>query len=191
MKVITSKVPNRPGETTPLEPGVRLPPLELLTVERQPFDPAAAALETPQIMVYFRGTWCPQGEAQMLELRDVQARIEALGYHLAGVCPDRPHVIAEWTRKHRIGFPVLSDPDMSAAIALGIAWRPDPADIAEYRAQGIDVQTASGGEPLLSIPGIFFVHSDGRVGFVFAHPDHTMRMPAEVLLAIARATTET
>jgi len=190
MTVTTPKVPARPGETTPLEPGARLPHVELLTVENQAFDLGAAAAEAPQILVFFRGTWCPQGEAQMLELRDVQARIESLGYQLVGICPDRPHVIAEWTARHRIGFPVLSDPDMSAALAFGIAWKLDTQGVAEYSKMGLDVEAISGREHLLPIPGIFFVHTDGKVGFVFAHPDHTMRMPAEVLLAIARATTE-
>ena len=191
MTVTTSRVPARPGETTPLEPGARLPQVEIETVEGQAFDLGAAASESPQILIFFRGTWCPQGQSQILELRDFQARIESLGYHMIAICPDRPEVIEEWVTRHRVGFPVLCDRYMSAALAFGIAWRPDSAQLATFRDQGIDIAGASGqNHHLLPVPGIFFVHTGGKIGFVFAHPDHTMRMPAEVLLAIARATTE-
>ncbi len=76
---------------------------------------------------------------------------------------------------------------MSAARTLGIAWRLGSDILEKYAGYGIDVEDASGHDHhILPVPTVL-VTKEGVIHYHYIHPDHTHRIPTEVLRAMVKA----
>ena len=54
-------------------------------------------------------------------MRDARKELAKAGIEVIGISPDAPATQDRFDRKHDLGFPLLSDPDHTAAKAYG-AW---------------------------------------------------------------------
>lgn len=141
----------------------------------------------PAVVTFYRGGWCPYCNRHIGALKSIDADLRALGYRLLFVSPDRPEVLYESLKEPDVTFTLLSDASMSAARALGIAFRVDDPTHEKYRSFGIDLDAASGYDHLqLPVPAVFVVRRDGRIAYVHANPDYTQRLSPEALLEAAR-----
>ena len=78
---------------------------------------------------------------------------------------------------------------MTAARALGLAYQLDAATLEAYRGYGIDLEAASGRDHhSLPVPAMLVYDPSGVLRFSYVNPDHTVRLPTDVLLAMAKAT---
>ena len=77
--------------------------------------------------------------------------------------PDRPEKLKGPAEKHKLKYRLLSDSEMIAAKALGIAFRVDDATVNKYKTDyGIDLEADSGQKHhLLPVPSVFLVGRDG------------------------------
>ena len=66
-----------------------------------------------------------------------------------------------------VGFQLLSDPDLRAAHAYGVAYRQE-------------------GKSGLPVPAVFIVDTDRHVQFEYVNPRYQVRLGRDVLLAAAR-----
>ena len=90
--------------------------------------------------------------------------------------------------QHDLGFQLLSDSSMTAAVQFGLAWQMPQSLVEKYTTYGIDLVAASGqAHHVLPVPAVFVVGTDGVVRFQYVNPDHRVRLDAEVLLTAARA----
>ena len=103
------------------------------------------------------------------------------------VSPDLPENLRATIEKHALTFELLSDADMDAARELGVAFQLDAATLEAYRGYGIDLEAASGRDHhLLPLPTVLVLDADGVIRFAYINPDHTVRLPSEVLVAMAK-----
>lgn len=58
---------------------------------------------------------------QACSIRDARAELAAAGVAALGVSPDKPQTQKKFAQKYGLGFPLLSDPEHTAARAYG-AW---------------------------------------------------------------------
>lgn len=70
-----------------------------------------------------------------------------------------------------LGFPLASDPDLAASRRLGIVFGKE-------------------GGRKLPVPAVFLVGTDGKILFSFVHPDYSVRLDPDILIAAARAAGE-
>ncbi len=65
------------------------------------------------VLVFFRSAkWCPFCQRQLIELEKSAAKeIEKRGFNLVGVSYDDVNVLAKFSKKRKISFPLLSDTD--------------------------------------------------------------------------------
>lgn len=111
-----------------------------------------------------------------------------MGYQVLAVSADSPEHLAQSKAKHQMGYRLLSDHSMAGARALGIAWKMDTSTYMKYKQYGIDVEQASGEKHrILPVPAAFIIGTDSKISFVYANPDHTVRVPSRVLLEAAKA----
>ncbi|BCR03567.1 hypothetical protein DESUT3_06360 [Desulfuromonas versatilis] len=124
----------------------------------------------------------------MGELVRIEPQLLELGYQILAVSADKPEFLKQSQQKHKPNYRLLSDSDMQAAQAFGIAFQVDTATYRKYQEFGVDLEEASGRtHHLLPVPTAFVVGSDGTIRFSYANPDYKTRVDSEVLLAAARA----
>ncbi len=119
-----------------------------------------------------------------MELRQNYDRITEIGFHVIAINPDTPDNSRQAQERYRLPFPVLSDSQMEAATAFGLAWRVTGRD-ADYYAK---LQRASGEtHRLLPAPAYFVVDTAGLIWFEYVNPNYRVRPPFELMLAGAQA----
>lgn len=110
-----------------------------------------------------------------------------MGYRLIAISPDRLAKVRETIEKHHPEFLLLSDSQMVAAQAFGVAYRVDEATLTQLMNFGIDLEDASGEKHhQLPVPAVFLAGENGMIQFHYGHPDYKVRLDPELLLAAAR-----
>jgi peroxiredoxin len=178
-------------ELKPLMIGQPIPDTPLTTAEGEPFSLQAAAKEQPLVLIFYRGGWCPFCNRHLAQLQEAEPQLRALGYRILAVSPDRPEKLKESMASGGMTYTLLSDSDMAAAKAFGIAFELDAPMLEKLASYNIDIEDASGRtHHLLPVPAVFLVGQDGVVDFTYANPDYKVRLAPEVLLAAAKAALE-
>jgi peroxiredoxin len=95
-------------------------------------------------------------------------RLRELGYRLIAIGPDTPSEASELARDLGLGFPVVSDVDLSLTRRFGIVFRSPDRDP-------------------LPVPAVYVVDEEGSITFHYVHPDYRIRLHPDLLLAAARA----
>lgn len=127
----------------------------------------------------------------MGQLHRIEQDILDLGYQILAVSADKPANLQPTVDRHSLGYTLLSDADLEAAKAFGLAFRLDQATLDRYKTFGIDLEEVSGHEHhSLPVPAVFIFDSEGRVAFEYVNPDYRVRIPPDLLLAAARTFAE-
>ena len=84
-------------------------------------------------------------------------------------------------------YHLLSDNEVNAARAFGIAYRMDDATYAKYKTYGLDLEESQGAKHHeLPVPAVFVVDRLGSIRFAHTNADYTQRLPAQQVLDAAR-----
>lgn len=177
-----------PDQIRPILLGSKLPQVALRTLDGKATTLHAQVAGKPAILVFYRGGWCPYCNLQLSQLRLIQKDVEALGYRIIAISPDRPEELRKTLGKNKLDYTLLSDSKADALRAFGIGYRVDARTMAEYKRYGIDLIAASGQlHPALPVPSVFIVDGRGELQFSYSHPDYRIRIPGSVVLAAAKA----
>lgn len=181
-------VPITAEEVRPLPEGSHAPAF----VVRRPdgadwrFDPGR--LQSPVMLIFYRGGWCPYCNAHLAALREAEAELRHMGFEVLFLSADRPEKLHASLKEPMPGYTLLSDSRMQAARAFGIAFRVDDATVRRYLERGIDLEAASGeAHHELPVPAVFLIDQRGVIRFVHANPNYKVRISAAELLAAARS----
>ena len=175
----------------PVRTGQMAPGFTVRTVDDEPyvFDPQN--LDAPTVIVTFRGGWCPYCNLHLSELRHAVPEIAAKGVNVLFLSGDRPELLySSLERETRedidgLDYTILSDAEINAAKALGIAFMADPGYIARREASGDIDGSSMKNFGVLPVPAVYVIDRSGRVTFSFVEADYKVRLPAEDLLAAA------
>lgn len=176
-----------PTSIRPLLIGSPVPEARIRLPDGKEADLKKLLSAKPTVLIYYRGSWCPYCMKHLKEMSKAAAEFEALGYQVVAISPDRPEIAAKSAKNLGSGIQVLSDSDLVAAQAFGLAFKVDPAMQTKLKQYGIDIQKASGRDHLsLPVPAVYLIDSEGKVSFSYANPDYTQRMGKEVIRAVAK-----
>lgn len=142
----------------------------------------------PLIVVFFRGGWCSYCDLQLREWQKHHAALHRLGATLLAISPQAPERSIETTQKNGLGFPLLTDTNLVAANAFGIAFTLPP-ELVEYFAEiGTDIPVLDGnGSWALPVPATYVIDSQGVILYADVEPDYRKRPdPANALLAVEK-----
>jgi len=179
------------AETNPVKAGEMAPGFTVRTVEGEPwvFDPEN--LDAPAVIVTFRGGWCPYCNLHLSELRHVVPAIAEQGVDVLFLSGDRPELLYSSLKLETqedikgLGYTILSDANIEAARALGLAFFADPDYIARREASG-DIDGSSMKDfGVLPVPAVYVIDRSGKITYAFVEPDYKVRLPAADLLAAA------
>jgi peroxiredoxin Q/BCP len=79
----------------------------------------AEQLGTPQLLVFYPMDDSPVCTAQLCDYRDGIEQFADLGIDVVGISPDSPESHQAFRERHKLPFPLLSDPDYEAARLYG------------------------------------------------------------------------
>ncbi len=174
-------------EQTALQVGAAAPDLTLPDATAKPVRLADLWARGPLVVIFYRGGWCPYCN---LELRAWQQQLDALtaaGASLVAISPQTPDNSLSTAEKNALAFPVLSDSDLAASEAFGVAFELPPALVELYAKVGNDLPTLNGnGRWVLPVPATYVIGRDGRIAQAHVEADYRERAePAEVLRQLA------
>ncbi len=171
--------------------GAALPDAQLRTVEGQAVALKDALAGKPAVLVFYRGGWCPYCNTQLSGLRLIRKELDALGYQLIAISPDTPEELKKTLDGQALDFQLLSDSRAEAIRGFGVGYRVDAAMLKKLGEYGIDLEKASGEtHHVLPVPAVFVIDEAGILQFSYVHPDYTVRVPQDVVLAAAKAIKE-
>ena len=185
-------LPASAEETTPLITGDRAPAFTVRTVDDEPFEFDPENLARPTILISFRGGWCPYCNMHLSELRTVIPELSKKGFDVLFLSNDRPELLYSSLKRETqesidgLDYVILSDADISAAMALGTAFRIDKGLTDYLEQKNRDYAGSSiGKHNALAVPAVYVVNRSGEIVFDFVNPDYKIRLSAEELLAAA------
>ncbi len=95
-----------------IEPGVQLPDTRL--------NLRTFLSDGPLLVLFYTEAQTPLCTQQLCAFRDDEEMILELNASVVAVSSDPPEVLEEFKAKHRLPFPLLSDPELEAAGAFGV-----------------------------------------------------------------------
>ena len=113
-----------------------------------------------------------------------------LGYQVLAIGADSPEGLRPTLEKHQITYTLLSDADMSASAAFGLAFRLGDDILKKYDGYGIKLTAVHDGHYWLPVPAVYIVGADGRIAYAHADPDYRVRLSMPDLMAAARQALE-
>lgn len=144
----------------------------------------------PAVISFNRGHWCSFCRIELTMLAAVEPEIAAHGARVVSIMPDRQSFIRLLPRTVTERITILSDPDNSYAMSLGLAiWVGEPLT-ALMRERNLCLDEFQGNAAwMLPIPATFVVARDGTVLARHVDPDFRRRMEVdEILQALRNAT---
>ena len=173
-------------EHTALQSGMNAPSISLLDINGQAVNLAEFWQTEILVVVFYRGGWCPYCN---LELRAWQTHLESLkslGAGLIAVSPQTADNSLSTAEKNQLQFTVLSDTNLEAAKAFGIAFEMPENLIDLYKSFGNDLSVVNGnGRWVLPLPATYVIGRDGKIIYAHVEADYRVRAePAEVLARI-------
>ena len=178
----------------PLAVGDQAPRFVVETADSEAFDFNPGKLDKPAMLLVFRGGWCPYCNVYLSDMRHVIPQIRALGIDVLFLSGDRPELLYDSLERQvqedidGLDYTILSDANAQASIALGIAFKAGQRTIDYVNNKGDGYRKSSmERHGILPVPAVFAIGRDGVIAFTFINPDYKNRLPADELLAAARA----
>lgn len=180
-------VPTDPAKVKPMQVGAAAPAFDARTATGEPFRFEPRALQRPAVVIFYRGGWCPYCNAHLGELRNTEPQLISMGYDVLFLSADRPEKLRQSLKEKDLNYTLLSDAQMSAARAFGVAFHVDDATVQRYKQYNIDLEAASGAtHHELPVPAVFIIDRQGVIRFAHWDPDYEVRMKGAEILAAAR-----
>jgi len=171
----------------PLQAGERLPDVSVQDASGAPVAlQDLLAADGPLVIVFYRGSWCPLCTRHFQQLLKIQPELAQRNAKLVAISPDTPENSAANQKRLELPFPLLSDPDLKATRAFGLAFQVDDETVKKYTGFGIHLaKSADSGQYALPVPAVYLVDGEGEIRFAHSNPDYSQRLdPAAILQEI-------
>lgn len=174
------------ADVRPLQVGAAAPAFTVRTAAGEAFEFQPDGLDGKQLLIFYRGGWCPYCNKHLKSLRHVVPKLREAGIEVLFLSADRPERLAATLAESELDYTLLSDAAMSAARAFGLAFVVDDETIKKYLSYGIDLEAASGYDHhQLPVPAVYLIGADGKVEYMFADADYKIRLQPDQVLAAA------
>lgn len=174
-------------DTKPLKAGDTIPDVTVKTADGKPVNLKEAVAGQPAVLIFYRGGWCPFCSKHLKGVQDVAPELTAMGYQILGISGDQPDQTKESIPKLKVDYTLLSDGDLEAAKAFGLAFQLDDSTIERYENFGIKMMTSDGeSRTTLPVPAVYVVAKDGTILYEYHDPDYKVRLDPEELVAEAK-----
>lgn len=170
----------------PLAVGEKMPNANVRQADGETVNLSELTRNQNTVLVFYRGGWCPYCTTQLKELVHIEARLREAGWQIIALSPDSPAKLREALEESEFPYQLISDNEVNAAKAFGLAFTVDDKGFDLLKGFGIDLEAASGRyHRMLPVPGVFLVDETGTISFAHHDPDYKKRLSTEELLDAA------
>ncbi|WP_102531566.1 peroxiredoxin-like family protein [Shewanella sp. 10N.286.52.B9] len=175
----------------PLMNGQQIPNLDLKDVAGNKVNLLALTAAKPTIFFFYRGGWCPFCNVQMGQLKAIEPKLIEMGFQLVGISPDSPAKLKASMNDNKLDYLLLSDENMTASQAFGIAFYTSEKVTSMYRAK-LSVENTLWTTPVgeqrlvLPVPAVYLADKTGLVHFQYINPNYKVRPAPELILTAAK-----
>ncbi|WP_304180173.1 peroxiredoxin family protein [Phenylobacterium aquaticum] len=149
--------------------GAKAPALHAVDLKGAPVSVRKLSGKNGLVLVFFRSAkWCPYCQKQLIDMKDAPAPLAARGYKLAALSYDPTEVLAQFTEKREIPYPLLSD---LGSVTID-AWK--------LRDTRYKPESFAWGVPYASI---YVISPKGVVTAKLAEEDYKVRPPLSAILS--------
>ena len=146
------------------------------------------ARQSPTVVVFFQGTWCPYCCTQLATLEETLPELRAFGATLVVASPQVSGLSPEIVEKD---FEIAIDEGNRSAALWGLDFVVDGELRELYLACGVDLPHFNGDDSwVLPLPGAFVVAPDRTILFSKVHADDRLRPEPSNLLDAVRSWSE-
>jgi len=132
--------------------------------------------ESPIVLTFYRGEWCPYCNIELAALQKALPEIEQAGAKLIAISPELPDYSLTIIEKHDLKFDILSDQDGKVQKLFGLEFQVPEALRPVYEDLGIDIQSHNGnGLFTLPVPATYIIDQTGTIRYHFVNVDYTKR----------------
>jgi peroxiredoxin len=182
---LPSDVAENPETVKPLDAGAPAPDGQVRDLDGH-MRLFHSYLDRPTVVIFYRGGWCPYCNSQMETLMAWEPKLEALGYRILALSPDKPERMRESLEKHKLTYTLLSDSRLDLARAFGLAYRVGAIQSTALWLHGINLEGYSGeSHRWLPVPAAYVLDTKGIVRFKYFNPDYTVRVDPNALYQAA------
>lgn len=178
--------------TEPLGIGDTIPTGHLKSETDRDVDLRALVAESPTVLIFYRGGWCPYCRRHLAELAEIVPALDEAGFRILAISPDQPSKLRAKPDFGELPYTLLSDSSMTISTSFGIAFRVDDELVDKYmNSYGIDLEGDSGEtHHLLPHPAVYIVDTEGVIQYAHVDPDYKERLDPDEILATAASITE-
>lgn len=175
-------------QAAPLAAGETVPAVTLQNANGEEVSLNALLAEQKTALIFYRGGWCPYCTRHLSEIAKMEDEIAAAGYQVIGINADSPTDVLKTVEKKTYPFTILSDSDLKAARAFGVAFKLDDATVEKYKGYGIKLEDSAGAPRYaLPVPAFYLVDTSGKITFAHFDPDYAKRISKEDVLRAIQA----
>lgn len=166
--------------THPIGVGDRIPAVVVQDAQGNDVELSKLLAVQKTALVVYRGGWCPFCNKHLSDIGAMQEEMAAAGYQVVGINADAPEDVLKSVESKKIPFTVLSDSDLKAARAFGLAFKLDDDTAKKYDGYGIKLRDSSGAPRYaLPVPAFYLVDTDGTITFAYHNSDYKVRISKE------------
>jgi len=176
-------IPKHAQSVKPLLIGDSIPDVSLQSAEGESINLTDFNRENT-LFIFYRGGWCPFCSAELSEIAQIEDELYERGVTVIGISPDQPSYLQQSMDDIEFDYKLLSDSNMAASKAFGIAFQVDSETVQSLKENGMDIEERSGqNHHLLPVPAIFLTNDEGVIEFQYVNPEYRTRIDKDVLLA--------
>src|SRR5689334_3269439 len=170
-----------------LKAGEKCPDFSLPTAEGGITRVSDLLAQSPVVLSFYRGQWCPFCSAELEALHIAEPDIRATGARLTAITPEAGGLALKVKRERKFEFDILCDLDNGVALQFGLVFRV-PNDAIEF------FNDINNNLPLiydnaswfLPIPATYIVARDGTIAHSYVNPDFRYRLdPSEIVRVLS------
>lgn len=178
---------NAPEEICPLPIGSEIPAIMVTQLDSTSI-PLSELTKDNTILIFYRGGWCPYCKKHLAGIQEAQSEIQTLGYKIVGITPDHIAQIPKTANKKDLSYQIVSDNDLSASKAFGIAFHMDEKTIKRYQQLGLNLEEwqQNSESTVLPVPAVFII-KDGIIEFSYVNPDYKTRLEAKTIISLLKS----
>jgi len=140
-------------------------------------------IDTPTVISFYRGSWCPYCNLELKALQDILPQIKEKGARLIAISPEKPDSSLSFKEKLELDFDVFTDTNNNYARELGLVFKLEDHIDTIYKEFGFDLEKFNDiTTQELPFPATIIVDKTGKITYSFISENYTLRTePSEIL----------
>lgn len=170
---------------TAVQIGDKMPAFALPNAKGDTVTSAELLADGPLVLVFYRGSWCPFCNLQLIGYQERIADFNKAGANIVAIGAEHPDKSLKVVNTFELGFEVLTDAQLKYANECGVAYEFTPELDSTVLSFGFDLRARNQTDKAtLPLASTYVIDTDGTVKYAFLNVDYTFRAEPDEVLAV-------